>query len=248
MRPRVMVIGGGGGIGQAVVRQFVSRGARVAAVDLDFEAVKHLCEQLRNDAGAEVSAVRADVTSYDDVVRATDQATEALGGLDVVVNCVGWNHHSLFVDQTPDFWRRVISINLEGQMYAAHAAIPHLVRAGGGSIVLLASDAGRVGTKGEAAYSAAKGGVIALTKSLARELVKDNIRVNCVSPGPTDTPMLQSAIAAQPEVLQRMTRLIPMRRVASPDEQARAIVFLASPEASYITGQVLSVNGGLNMV
>lgn len=234
---RALVIGGAGGVGRAVVERLAADGHTVVVAD-----------QASAEVPASFSHVPIDVTSYDESCRAVDTAARQLGGIDVLINCVGWNQHSRFEDQTPDFWHRVLAINLEGHLFTAHAAIPHLKEAGGGAIVMVASDAGRVGTSGEAAYSAAKGGVIAFTKSLARELVRYRIRVNCVAPGPTDTPMLRGAMNDEPAVLERMVRAIPMRRIADPAEQASVIAFLAGDGASYVTGQVLSVNGGLAMV
>lgn len=245
---RVIVIGGGGGIGGETAREFARRGCRVVVADQDEAAADRTAASITSEMGGIAAGVRMDVTDYADVSSGFQRAAETLGGLDVMVNCVGWNRHSYFVDQDAAFWERIIAINLLGQLHTAHAALQHLSRDGDAAMVLVASDAGRVGTKGETPYSAAKGGVIALSKSLARELSREGIRVNCVSPGPTQTPMLQEATDEQPEVLARINKLIPLRRIAEPREQARAIVFLASPESSYITGQTLSVNGGLNML
>jgi NAD(P)-dependent dehydrogenase (short-subunit alcohol dehydrogenase family) len=156
--------------------------------------------------------------------------------------------HSFFMDQGEELWAKVLQINLMGQVRLVHAFLPAMKAAGGGSIVVVSSDAGRVGTNGETVYAAAKAGVIGFTKSLAREVTRFGIRINCVSPGPTDTPLLRSATASQPKIADAMVKLIPMKRIARPEEQANAIVFLASDAASYITGQTLSVNGGLNML
>lgn len=242
-----LVVGGAGGVGQAVCRQMVRRGARVAVVDLDAEAAARVADEL-TQSGAQGIALTTDVTDYDQVRLTTRQVIAHFGRVDVLVNCVGWNVHSYFRDQDPAYWRKVLDLNLMGQVYMSHAVLEDMVSHESGAIITVSSDAGRVGTNGETMYAAAKGGVIAFTKSLAREVTRFGIRVNCVSPGPTDTPFLGRVATEQPEIIRKMTSLIPMRQVATPDEQAGPIVFLASDEASYITGQVLSVNGGLNMV
>lgn len=241
----VIVAGGAGGIGSATVRRFVAAGADVTIFDRADGS--QLAEEL-SGSGSTVTAVQTDITDLERVSRDVDEVVARLGRIDALVNAVGWNEHSFFRDQTPDFWRRVIDINLMGQIYTSRAVVDHMVAQKSGSIVLLASDAGRVGTNGETIYSAAKGGVIAFTKSLSRELTRFGVRVNCVSPGVTHTPMYEATVGHQPEIVAKMVAGIPMRRVAQPDEQAEAIYFLSSPAASYITGQTLSVNGGLNML
>jgi len=167
---------------------------------------------------------------------------ERRGCVDILVNAAGWNDIQPFVENTPDYMDRVIAINLGGTLHLTQALLPAMIAAGKGKIINVSSDAGRVGSTGETAYAAAKGGVIAFTKSLAREVARYSINVNCVCPGPTDTPMLQS----RPDKLKEaFLRAIPFRRFAKPEEIADAIVFFASPRSDYITGQVLSVSGGL---
>jgi len=162
--------------------------------------------------------------------------------IDILVNAAGWNDIAPFLENSPDYLDRVIDINLGGMLHLTQALLPSMIAAGKGKIVNVSSDAGRVGSTGETTYAAAKGGVIAFTKSLAREVARHSINVNCICPGPTDTPML----ASRPEKLKEgFLRAIPFRRFAKPQEIADAIVFFASPRSDYITGQVLSVSGGL---
>jgi 2-hydroxycyclohexanecarboxyl-CoA dehydrogenase len=173
---------------------------------------------------------------------------EQLGPIDVLVNNAGIDIIGPFVDSTEAEWDRVIAVNLRGPINTCHVVLPRMIERGGGAIVNLGSDAGRVGSSGEAVYSAAKGGVIALTKTLARETVRHNIRVNCVCPGPTDTALLGQVADANPKLLEALSRAIPMRRVGQPRDVAPAVAFLVSDDAGYITGQTLSVSGGLNML
>jgi 2-hydroxycyclohexanecarboxyl-CoA dehydrogenase len=164
------------------------------------------------------------------------------GRVDILVNAAGWNDFQLFLDNKPDFIDRVIAVNLAGALHLTHALLPAMIAAGGGKIVSVASDAGRVGSTGETVYAAAKAGLIGFTKSLAREMARHKINVNCVCPGPTDTPMLQSR---PDKIKEAFIRAIAFRRLAKPQEIADAILFFASPRSDYITGQVLSVSGGL---
>jgi 2-hydroxycyclohexanecarboxyl-CoA dehydrogenase len=242
-----VVVGGGGGIGRATALALASSFDKVAILDLDITNGEVTAGDVEN-LGAESLFVKTDVTDIASVNDAIAQAVRWGGCLDSLVNAAGWNVHSFFLEQEPDVWRRIVDVNLLGNIYVARAALEVMVAQRRGSIVLVASDAGRVGTNGETVYAAAKGGVIALTKSLAREVTRFGVRINCVSPGATDTPMLQSAVEHQPTIVGKMTAAIPMKRIAQPEEQAAAIRFLLSEEASYITGQTLSVNGGLNML
>lgn len=232
-----LVTGAASGIGRAVARGLTERGHQVALLDLV-------------DASGEAAALggvafRVDLADRPAVKAAVDEAAAALDGLDVVVNCAGWDRAMLFVDTDPDFWVRVTDINLLGPIAVTHTALAHL--RDGGAIVNVASDAGRVGSSGEVVYSAAKGGVIAFTKALAREVASQGIRVNAVAPGPTDTPFL-AAFDESGKLAEAMIRQTPLRKLATPEDVAAAVVFLASPEAGHITGQVLSVSGGLTMV
>ncbi len=243
----VIVAGGASGIGEATAVRFATLGADVAILDWNQEGGDRVAERIRA-LGRKGVFIRTDVRDFDAVKVAVAAAIDALGRLDTLVNTIGWNEHAFFVDTSTEFWHKVIDINMWGQIHTTRAVLDTMIAQRRGSIVLVASDAGRVGTNGETIYSVAKGGVIAFSKSLAREVTRFGVRVNCVCPGVTETPMYHATVGQQPEIVQKMVKFIPMRRVAQPDEQAEAIVFLASESASYITGQTLSVNGGLNML
>jgi 2-hydroxycyclohexanecarboxyl-CoA dehydrogenase len=171
------------------------------------------------------------------------------GGLHVLVNCAGWDKPMPFVDTTPEFWDKILAINLKGPLACTRAALRHMITQQSGKIITIASDAGRVGSTGEAVYSAAKGGVVAFSKSLARELSRAGVTVNVVSPGPTDTPMLDAIRATDfgGKVVDRIVAASPRRRLALPDEIAGAVSYFVSDGATFVTGQVLSVSGGLTM-
>lgn len=243
-----LVTGGASGIGYAIGASLAASGAAVALLDIDGPAVERAGEQLA--AGpSHVFALQADVTRFEAVQEAVARAAEWRASLDIVVNCAGrGTPGTRFQDESAEVWRALIDLNLLGTIYVCHATIPHLVQCGSGRIINIASDAGRTGSAGEAVYSAAKGGVIALTRSLARELARYQITVNCVSPGPTDTPMLRAFDAQAGGVVDKLIKATPLRRLAQPDDIAAATVFLASESAGHITGQVLSVSGGLAMV
>lgn len=241
------VVGGASGVGAEVAKIIASDGGEVVILDIQKDLADSVAEEIRG-LGGTASVVRVDVTSPDSVKAATDEVLARHDRVDVLATTVGWNVHSFFMDQGEELWEKILQINLMGQVRLVHAFLPTMKATGGGSIVVVSSDAGRVGTNGETVYAAAKAGVIGFTKSLAREVTRFGIRINCVSPGPTDTPLFRSATETQPHIADAMVKLIPMKRMAKPEEQANAIVFLASDAASYITGQTLSVNGGLNML
>lgn len=236
-----LVTGAASGIGRATAAGLAEVGATVILTDVDEERG----EQAASEIGGDARFVPLDVTDRGMVAAlATDLAGEH-GRLDVLVNVAGWDIIQPFVENTDEYMDRVVALNLMGPVNVTKALLPLLIESGDGRVVNVASDAGRVGSTGETVYAGAKGGVIAFTKSLAREMARHKVRVNCVCPGPTDTPLF----AAQPEKMrQALERAIPMRRVAQPSEIADAIAFFASDRASYITGQVLSVSGGLTMV
>lgn len=235
-----LVTGAGSGIGRATARAFDEAGATVIVTDVDETGGRETADTI----GARARFVPLDVTDRG-ACRAVAADVEAeFGRLDVLANVAGWDVIQPFVDVTDEFMDRVIEINLKGPIQLTKALIPALTASGSGRVVNVASDAGRVGSTGETVYAGAKGGVIAFTKSLAREMVRHQIRVNCVCPGPTDTPLF----ADLPEKMRlALERAIPMRRLARPDEIADAIVFFASDRSSFVTGQVLSVSGGLTM-
>jgi 2-hydroxycyclohexanecarboxyl-CoA dehydrogenase len=236
-----LVTGGASGIGRATVMEIARCGATVICADIDTGKG----EELLREAADTNFAVEFVLVDLADSKSARGCAAEVLARhpqVDILVNAAGWNDIQPFIENPPDYMDRVIAINLGGMLHLTQALLPAMIAAGKGKIVNVSSDAGRVGSAGETTYAAAKGGVIAFTKSLAREVARHSINVNCVCPGPTDTPMLQS----RPEKLKdAFIRAIPFRRFAKPQEIADAILFLAGPRSDYVTGQVLSVSGGL---
>jgi 2-hydroxycyclohexanecarboxyl-CoA dehydrogenase len=239
----VVVSGAGSGIGRTTAKRLASSGASVAVCDLDALAAGEAAAEI-SDAGGTAAAFPLDVADETAVRTVSAQVLAALGAPAAVLNVAGWNDAAPFLETTSDHWHRTLAVNLLGVMALSHAFLPAMVRAGYGRIVNVASDAGRVGSAGDTPYAAAKGGVIAFTKSLARETARHGICVNCVCPGPTDTPMLRRS---SERLRAAVERTIPLGRVADPGEVAAVICFLASRDASYITGQVLSVSGGLTM-
>ncbi len=240
---RVLVTGAASGIGRATAHALARAGSRVFVADLDEAGGEQTCHAVR-DAGGEADFVPLDVMDDESIAALADAVLGRGAAPDVVVNAAGWDRVEPFLDNSVEFMERVVRLNLLGTIKVAKAFLPAMVDAGTGAVVNVASDAGRVGSSGETVYAGAKGGVIAFTKSLAREMAPHGIRVNCVCPGPTDTPLFRSL----PEKLQAaLTRAIPFRRIARPEEIADAILFFASPRSDFITGQVLSVSGGLTM-
>jgi 2-hydroxycyclohexanecarboxyl-CoA dehydrogenase len=222
-----IVTGGAAGIGAAVVERFRAEGAKAIIFDLS-------------------SDDPVDITDY----AAVKKAADAAGPVDILVNNAGWDLFRPFLRTDPAFWQKIISINLVGAMNVLHCVLPGMVERGRGKVVNIASDAGRVGSSGEAPYSACKGGIIALTKTLARELASKNIQLNVVCPGLTETGMLEQFMqgAGNPEKLREAyRRAVPMGRLGKPEDLPGAIAFFASDDADFITGQVLSVSGGLTM-
>jgi len=242
----VVVTGAAGTMGLAVVRMMLEDGAQVALVDIDAMRLDGLIRFVR---GTTV-AVPCDISDPGAVKQAHQQVEKALGPVDILVNNAGWDVAKPFLQTEPDLWDKIIAINLRGPLNLHKAALPHLIAAGGGKVVNIASDAGRVGSSGEAPYSACKGGIIALTKTLARELASKNIQLNVVCPGLTETGMLEQFMqgAGNPEKLREAyRRAVPIGRLGKPDDIAGAVLFLASDDAEFITGQTISVSGGLTM-
>lgn len=248
LRERVAIVtGGASGLGRGIARALAAEGARVAILDLNETGARETVEAIRA-AGGEASAIRTDVTRRAEVEAAVAEVVRRYGAVHILVNNAGWDRPMPFLETDEAFWDRILALNLKAHFHVAQVVLPHLIRQGYGKIVAIASDAGRVGSTGEAVYSAAKGGVIAFTKTLAREMARHRINVNCVCPGPVDTPLFQKEfVAANPKLAESLTRVIPWGRLGTPEDVAPAVVFLASDDAGYITGQTLSVSGGLTM-
>lgn len=237
-----LVVGAGSGIGLATAQRLAGLGIPTVAADLNADAVRKLAEENKNVVT--LGDTSWDATDPDACDQMLKESVRVLGHVDHVISTVGWTAITPFLDETPDYWRRIIDVNLMSSIYLS-AAAGRVLRERGGSLVLTSSEAGTVGTSGESVYSAAKGGVIALVKSLAREWARHGIRVNAVAPGATATPLLESQ--GGDSLLESIIRAVPLRRAGEPGEIAAAIAFLALDDASYITGQTLCVGGGLTM-
>ncbi len=239
-----LVTGAGSGIGRAIALRLAALGARVMVTDINDEGGAATVQAIVA-AGGVASFHHCDVSSYADAQASIRAARDTFESIDILVNNAGWDVIQPFLQNDPELWDKVIGINLKGPIHMSRAVMEAFVeQETGGKIVNLASDAGRVGSLGEAVYSACKGGVIALTKTLAREGARYKIQVNCVAPGITDTPLVAGM---DQKVIDAIVKAIPMRRMADADEPAELVVFLASDSNTYMTGQVISVSGGLTM-
>jgi len=251
MSNRVAIVTGGAqGIGQGISQALGANGFQVAVADLNLDAARATAESIVA-AGGKALAVQVDVTDTASVQVAVKSVEHELGPIDVVVNNAGWDDFMKFVDTTEEFWDRVLDINFKGALRVTQAVLPGMMSRGFGRVINIGSDAGRVGSSMEAVYSGAKGGIIAFTKTLAREAAGKGVTANTVCPGPTDTPALRkfadNAGQDAEKVITGMTKSVPMRRLALPADIAAAVAFFASDATGYITGQTLSVSGGLTM-
>jgi 2-hydroxycyclohexanecarboxyl-CoA dehydrogenase len=235
----VLVTGGGGAIGAAICRRFAEEGAKLLVADKVASSAEKVAREVDG------RALVFDISSYADAKKAVQHEA-----IDVLVNNAGWDRFQNFVDTRPEDWEELIAVNLRGPLNMHHLIAPAMMSRGWGRIVNIASDAARVGSSGESVYSACKGGIVAFSKTLARELARKGVTVNVVCPGPTDTPILRGFLGegeAGQKVYDALVRAIPMKRVGQPDDIPGIVAFLASQEAGFITGQVISVSGGLTM-
>jgi 2-hydroxycyclohexanecarboxyl-CoA dehydrogenase len=240
----VIVTGGASGIGRATALLLAHEGAQVFIGDIDEAGAKATVAAAR-DGGHTVDFLPLDLGKPPSIAAFAAEVHERVGHVDGLVNGAGWDRIQPFIENPPEMWDDLIAINLMGAVRLTRAVLPPMIEAQSGKIVNISSDAGRVGSMGETVYAAAKGGLIAFTKSLAREMARHRLNVNCVCPGPTDTPLFQR----QPERMREaLTRAIPFRRIAQPEDIAEAVMFFLGARSDYITGQVLSVSGGLTMV
>jgi 2-hydroxycyclohexanecarboxyl-CoA dehydrogenase len=244
----VLVTGGANGIGAAIARRLAQEGCSVGILDLDAATGETLVGEIKA-AGGRASLQAVDVTDYDAVARAVESLEAAFGPLACLVNNAGWDRAQSFLETTPEFWRKIVAINLFGPLNVNHVVLRGMAARGFGRVVSIASDAGRVGSSGEAVYSACKGGIIAFTKTVARELVGKGVILNTLCPGPTDTAILRSFLEGPDgaRIAEGLKRAIPMRRLGVPEDYPGLVAFLLSDDAAYITGQTISVSGGLTM-
>jgi 2-hydroxycyclohexanecarboxyl-CoA dehydrogenase len=244
----VIVTGGANGIGAAIARRLAEEGCAVGIFDLDAVAGEEVTDEIKAGSGR-ASLHVVDITDYDAVARAVASFESAFGPVSFLVNNAGWDRAANFLDTTPDFWRKVVAINLFGPLNMNHVVLRGMAARGFGRVVNIASDAGRVGSSGEAVYSACKGGIIALTKTLSRELVGKGVILNTICPGPTDTAILRSFLEGPDgtRIAEGLKRAIPMRRLGAPEDYPGLVAFFLSDDAAYITGQTISISGGLTM-
>ncbi len=250
MTARVALVSGAGrGIGRAIALALTAQGHKVAVADIREPEAAETVAEIEKIGGTGL-VVPVDITDTDAVAQAVLQTQDELGPIEILVNNAGWDELVPFVDTDEAFWDKILDINFKGMLRLTHAVLPGMLEAEWGRIVNTGSDAGRVGSSLESVYAGAKGAVIAFTKTIAREAARKGITANTVCPGPTDTPLLKGIVDSADDgskVINAMTRAVPMKRLAQPHEIAAAVAFFASEEAGFITGQTLSVSGGLTM-
>jgi 2-hydroxycyclohexanecarboxyl-CoA dehydrogenase len=239
----VLVTGAARGIGRAIATRLAQEGARVAIADVDAEGAAKTAREI----GGGAIGVRIDVTDTAQIRTAVAEVSERLGAIDVLVNNAGWDKVEPFVKSEEPTWDKVLAINLKGPIACARAVLDAMIERRSGRIVSISSDAGRVGSAGEAVYSGAKAGVIGFSKTLAREVARYGITVNVVCPGPTNTPLFEEMAGGNEQLAASLARAIPLGRLGEPADLAGAVAFLASDDAAFVTGQTLSVSGGLTM-
>lgn len=244
---RAVVTGGGSGIGRAICQRFGEEGASVVIFDVNLSGAEETATLVKK-AGGNATAYKVDITDRTEVEKVV-KTVEATGPIDILVNNAGWDKIVPFIHSDEDLWKKVIDINLYGPIYMHHAILPGMTKQGAGRVINISSDAGRVGSSGEAVYSACKGGIISFTKTVARETASKGVQLNVVCPGPTDTPLFASVAEGDSgeKIAEGLKRAIPMKRLAIPDDFPGIVCFLASEDAGFITGQTISVSGGLTM-
>ena len=244
-----LVTGGGSGIGREICLSLAMAGNKVVAADLNKTGADETVEMI-NAVGGIAYPITMDVADTNSVADGILQAVDEFGPIEILVNCAGWDDLMPFLDTDEDFWDKIIDINFKGVLRTVHHCLPSMIENGFGRVVNIGSDAGRVGSSLEAVYSGAKGGIIAFTKTIAREMARNGITANVVCPGPTATPLLDGIVAASDngdKVIGAMARAVPMKRVGQPQEVASGVSYFCSEEAGFVTGQTLSVSGGLTM-
>lgn len=244
-----IVTGGGRGIGRAIGLRLAKEGGSIAILDIDLESAQATAEEIRK-FGSQGVGKKADLSKYAETKQAVDEVYAEFGRIDILVNNAGIDQPKPFLETDDAFWERFIAVNYKSYLNACHACIPYLMKNGQGSIISMGSDAGRVGTAGELIYGGTKAAIMGSSKALARELAPFQITVNCISPGPIDTDIWRKLAADEKgkKIAEGVVRSIPLRRIGSPEDVAGVVAFFASDDARYITGQVLSVDGGLTMI
>ena len=244
-----IVTGGARGIGKGICLILAKQGANIAIADLLEKEARETLGEIEK-LGRKALFLKTDITVKAQVEETVKKVVDTFGGVDILVNCAGWDRMMPFTQSTPEFWEKVIGINFRGALNFTHVVLGYMIPKNYGKIINIGSDAGRVGSMGESVYSACKGAIMAFTKTIARETARYKITVNCICPGPTPTPLMEEMKAEggfAAKVFQGMENIIPMRRMGGPEDIAYAVAFFVSDEANFITGQTLSVSGGLTM-
>ena len=243
-----IVTGGGGGIGRAICLRLAQEGVTVGVFDKNAEAAAVTVEAAAAVGGRAIPQA-VDITDYTAIISAVAAFEQAAGPVDVLVNNAGWDKFAYFLDTEPALWDQLIAVNLKGPINLHHAVLKGMQQRRSGRVINIASDAGRVGSSMEAVYSACKGGIVAFTKTMAREMARSGVTLNAVCPGPTETPLLAGFLegAQGQKIHEGLKRAIPLGRLGQPDDIPGVVAFLASEDAGFITGQVISVSGGLTM-
>jgi 2-hydroxycyclohexanecarboxyl-CoA dehydrogenase len=241
-----VVTGGAQGIGRGIAHRLAQEGAKVAVADINEGGAAKTAAEI-NAAAAVACAIRLDVTSFKEATAAADAVERELGPVDILVNNAGWDKVQHFLDTDEALWNRLIDPNFKGVLNCVKAFAPRMLNRPGSKIISIASDAGRSGGVNDAVYSGCKGALMSFTKALARELARYKINVNAVAPGVIDTPLSQAISGGIPGYMERLMRVVPLRRKGLPEDIAAAVAYLASADADYVTGQIISVNGGMAM-